>query len=528
LKAIKTLETLGVLKMTTSTNGSAPIFEIKKGTVIVFTAPFYRPIEDDEGKSGKLNFILLSFFLDIQRTNLGKVFVLSDSTSENFSIGTYLHTVRGSPSANHTLINMLEPSYILYPYRRSTMEGILLSSTRVPEPNYPPPKSLRATTLDDLYSNRIFGKVATLVSKPNLEAGDAYSNGYFVVRSDAAAGSLSVPDEHLHAKDVCKGAPVLESNYDLTLKMQELHPDRSMQLVQAVLGTTAQPTYEDVFLVFRLLPKADYIPLCLEASAKRDPVAKEKDKFVGGPEAFTNPDIVTFVKAEVNGDIFRIRSPVEEVKADWLNELYTDEEARFLNSLNLRPVMLEAIFPSINDQPMWQKRVAGFLENIAFSKCFSDDSLMLRRECMTTRDFINKVYFYFIDNSLRADTLREFEKAKEQAASKQLLEQMDATKAQELRKSGITPDYSEAAAVGSPQDFSEHKRSWKTLDVWEDTIKKEKYAYVMMINKKTGEQEYRSVSVPAENYPDIALAQQALMNKIEDLRRKYTGHFFIY
>jgi len=527
LKAVATLEKLGILKTTTSTEGKAPIFEIKKGSVVTFMSPFYKPIE---GEDGKANFILLSFFLDIQRTNPGKVFVLSEHTSENFTVGTYLHTVRGAPTERHTLINMLEPSYILYPYRRGQMEGILLSSATLGEPDLPAPKSLRSTTLKDLYGNRLFGKMATLVAKPNLGE-ENYAAGYFAVRSDA--DTMTIPDDHLDPPDSCKGVPTLEANYDLVAKLPQHHPTRELSVVPTFIGSVDAPVGATVIVVFRLLVKGDYTPLCKEAAAKAGPLSQSKEKFIGGPEAFTNPDLVTYVKVEISGDLFRIRSPIDEVRDDWVNQLFTEDEARFLNSLNLRPVLLEAVFPrtevdgNLVGTP-WQKHLAGFLENIAVSQCFTDERLTLRRECMTTRQFLDKIYSYFLENSLRSDMFREYEKAKEESRAKRLEDAMSQARQREIRRAGHAPDSAEAAEVTDDKDFVAHKRQWKSLDIWENALSGEKYAYLMLVNKKTGDQEYRSVSVPAKEYPENALAQQAILNKINDLRIKYPGYFFIY
>jgi FtsZ-interacting cell division protein YlmF len=239
--------------------------------------------------------------------------------------------------------------------------------------------------------------------------------------------------------------------------------------------------------------------------------------------------------AEVSGKIYNIRIPEfgNGVHKDWLNEIYTDDEADFLNSMNLRPKMMDEVFPMSLDPKggivgvKWQVWVANFLQNMVTSQCFTDESLMTNRECMTSRDFMNRVFNYFADKDLQSDTLHEYEDAAADDAELQYKKAQQNAESAKRRAAFQQPD-AEKAAPMSAVDFSKEKKRWGTLDVLTDPIKKQQTTQILMIDKTTGKQSYKSIAVPLNKYPEVKDAAEALLQNIDTFRKKYPGFLFIY
>jgi hypothetical protein len=524
LKVLQTLETLKVLKRIEGINDNPDIYEVKRGTVVCFMPPFYSEVKDPITNN---NSMLLSMFLNLQGSNPGKVFALSESTAQYVAVGVSLRNARGITGAEHPLINMLEPSYIIYPYRRKELiEGIILSSSKGELPDFPEPASKLSTTLQRLYESRKFGTASVIVNRPNLNETDS-TQGYFIVRSDADAGDLPIPKDSLNPKEYCRNAPILAANYMLTDEetLVRNHPVRKLNLVEYMESAA---TTSVALVVFRTMIKDEYFPLCKDVDTT-NPTSAPKDKFYGSPAAFVSSgplgeNSVHFVNTEANGRIFQIRLPAHNnpVKHDWVNEIFTNDEAAFLNSMNLSPATLEMIFPVRETKKhvvhTWQNEVADFLGNLAFSKCFTKGglNLMTRMECMKSREFINKVYFYFVENSLRSDTLGEFEKQRDEMESGRVRDLM-------ARR---TPDIRDAKPATSKQ-FLVNKTEWNDVNVLLNPIDGTYKTYIMMINKNTGLQEYKAITVPKGN-KKLADAKVELEQKIQALRAKYPGHVFIY
>ena len=524
LKVLQTLETLKVLKRIQGVNDNPDVYEVKRGTVVCFMPPFYSEVKDPITNN---NSMLLSMFLNLKETNPGKVFALSESTAQYVAVGVSLRNARGITGAEHPLINMLEPSYVVYPYRRKELiDGIILSGSKGDFPDFPEPASEFATTLRQLYESRKFGTASVLVNRPSL-SDTTSTQGYFVVRSDADAGDLPIPGNSLNPKEYCKNLPVLAANYILTdeATLVKNHPVRKMNLVEYMESASNTSV---AIVVFRTMVDDAYFPLCKDVDTT-NPTTVPKDKFYGSPAAFVSSGLlgennVRFVNTEANGRIFQIRLPAQNtpVKTDWVNEIYTNDEAEFLNSMNLSPAILEMVFPVRETKKhvvhTWQNEVADFLGNLAFSKCFTKGglNLMTRMECMKSREFINKVYFYFVENSLRSDTLGEFEKQRDEMESQRVRELM-------ARR---TPDIRDAKPATSKQ-FLVNKTEWNDVNVILNPIDGTYKTYIMMINKNTGLQEYKAITVPRGN-KKLSSAKVELEQKIQALRAKYPGHIFVY
>ena len=93
----------------------------------------------------------------------------------------------------------------------------------------------------------------------------------------------------------------------------------------------------------------------------------------------------------LNALSFQIRDPfgAKGVKDDWTKGKFTQEEANFLNALQIRPSLLNKAFGK-KEAP---KKLAEFLETIALSNCFQDTTLLSHVECSNSQQFVQEIYF---------------------------------------------------------------------------------------------------------------------------------------
>jgi hypothetical protein len=111
---------------------------------------------------------------------------------------------------------------------------------------------------------------------------------------------------------------------------------------------------------------------------------------------------------EISGKL--IRKPIslevqsDPVKKDWLAGKFIQDEADYLNSLNIRPDMLRSIFGD-----GWLTDLANFLDNMVGSDCFSDIAITTQAKCGTSANFVEKIFEYFMLHDDRIAALEEEE-----------------------------------------------------------------------------------------------------------------------
>lgn len=121
-------------------------------------------------------------------------------------------------------------------------------------------------------------------------------------------------------------------------------------------------------------------------------ISTDQRAFLGSPGAVQNN--IPLVAVAVNSQEYSIRSPLPDVINDWNNAVYSDEEAEYLNALQVSPSILNAIFPNT-----WKRELTEHLSAISRSKCFTDSRLILNSECQKAQEFISKILNYFMSNS---------------------------------------------------------------------------------------------------------------------------------
>jgi hypothetical protein len=128
---------------------------------------------------------------------------------------------------------------------------------------------------------------------------------------------------------------------------------------------------------------------------------------------------------------------------------------------------------------------------------------------MIVRNFLERVRTYFINNQLKKD-----------------LDESDSDDETLKRQHGLLePDGLDNI---ENETFEDIKHVWGQLDIYENTETKEWVASIILINKNNYRQLYRTVGVPLEEFSSEENAKGALLEKIANLKRKYSDWIIIY
>ena len=477
MNALHTLETLGVI--------SPNSLNVREDAVVIFTTPFYVFTKDP--KQINENVILLSFFLELKLANPSRVFVLSESNSEQYLIGMMFHGIRGIQTPQ-PLINMLEPTYIMYPYERNGLGGIIISGASDKEGVHLPSDKSGNFVLKTIHANRDFGAPRYISYKPGLEKDVAPE--YLLVRG--IQGAMEIPHERTGKCGL--------ANYSLLQMMPEYHRRLKIGLGESERG-------EGVILAFRLQPD-NSTPLCTSDHIYKKEVG---NMFKSSVNATILPSQVQTSPVEVGGNIFNIRKSNlnDVVYNEWTAGTYSEGEAELLNTLNLSPAIMDKIFPYVFNEEgdaigrPWKIWVANFLGNITINK-----SLMTHREMMISRNFLERVYMYFADRDFKRDA----EMSDSDSDSYSDTEQPEPDNTDDITK----------------ETFEDIKPKWGELSVVVNEDKKEWVASFILVNRHDDKQLYRTIGVPQDAYVDEKAAREALQAKIDGMRAKYSDWIIIY
>lgn len=480
METIQSLDQMGVINSD---------YNIKENIVLVWTVPFYSAIVQPTEIAN--NSILLSFFLEIKMKNEKQWFVLADNTSDGYLVGSTL--IGRGP--NDILINMLEPSYVVYPYKRKNLEGIIISNSKG-NINLPGDASTNPdtrVTMQSIYKDTNYGKTIMKTFKPSFKSD--LSVGHFTVVGGTE--QMKIPSERIGSCGL--------ANYSLPELIPTLHPSNKINISSTKGGS-------NVIIAFRLQCNDTYEPLCVGSTVLQK---ETQNKFIGSPEAEVSPLKVSTAPFEVVGKIFEIRKTNKQdiVYNNWKKALYSNSEADLLNTLNLKPSIMDKIFPlHFNEQgkPItntWKEWIAAFLSTITIN----DKNLTTHREMMVVRNFLERVNNYFMSKRLARD-LDDYDSDDDMLLNKQhsLSEPSDI---------GLSDIQSET--------FPDIKRKYGSIDVYENTETNEWICSLILVNKQTYKQLYRTIGVPISQYTNEK-AVSALKEKINNLKKKYSDWIFIY
>lgn len=316
-----------------------------KDAAIIFAPPFFEPTVDN--KNLYTHFLKLK--LELETKKGAAVYLLTQNTLANRMVGCYLsQSVPDDP-----ILNMLEPSYIVYPFPRTMpnetapVGGILFSGAAADEEAAP--------------ASSIESRLASI--------------GQFVTIG-ARANFAFPPNKHVADKMLGKVTPYKIFRFK---------------------GSGAW----DFNGIMNMRLKGDPT---IDIDALR---SFDETKFLPFDTDHLTLDGVQYERIALDGQIYSIRKPGTgsgSVTNDWIAEKFTRDEAAMLNALNLRPQILEDIF-----EDEWAIELTNFLTNMVNSKCYSDTALITNAACDASSAFIDKVFEYFLRNDARLRDLHERE-----------------------------------------------------------------------------------------------------------------------
>lgn len=330
---------------------------LKDDNIFLFSPPFFNAKAAD-------NTNLLANFLQLKlypETNREKIYILTEHTGINIGIGCQF------TEENEPLIHMYEPTYAIYPHKLSidnesnNKMGIVFSAGAVNEPMCPKSRNSNCYSIGEYLTME--NRANWLVFPPNNTEDISVINKFYTY--------------HFLKKDEFDQNTVYYKKF--TLKS-----DHQLETAEMILNY---------------------------------------NKFQASDNAAENDILPTKVVAD--GSIFYLRTPKDTIVnlqtqpyADWLNEIFTQSEADYLNALNLRPDILEAIF----GKNSWKKELADFLHYLTITKCFDDVRALTSAQCNRNSDFVEKVYEYFLLHDERIRSMEDDDNADSLQAAKDLAE----------------------------------------------------------------------------------------------------------
>ena len=324
-------------------------YESKGNVVLIFSPGFF-------GTDTPTNANLLANFLKFKTAAVAQVYLLSESTAANKAAGNAIQAP-DDPRVGVPILNMLEPTYIVYPFARNIDEkvvgGILFSGAAADEVDLPASNITSIPGLAEYIRRR--GR-ETIAFSPNLKVND----------------------------DLGKVTPYK---------------------IYRFMGPNAQT-----------INTTDALRLTLKSGGnedERESYMENRDKFIPADNDELMLDGIVTAQIDVKGKLFSIRKPdrAEAVIENWEQLKFTKDEAELLYTLNLRPSFLPRIFG-----PNWKDDLADFLESLVVSNCFIDQDLLTSGECDVASVFVNKVAAFFLQHEAGIERDREDE---EEAAARQ-------------------------------------------------------------------------------------------------------------
>ena len=315
--------------------------------VVIFAPPFFG---NDIEKNKQIYAHFLKIKLEQEEKKGAKIFLLTQDTTKNISAGCQLNP------GDEYILNMLEPSYIVLPYKRTIenqeVGGIIFSGAAADEESVPASRDDRNASISSflIYSLR---------------------NNWF-----AFPPRINLNDTNLNKIIPYKVYRFIGNN-----KTNELN--------------------DSTRLYFRLTTE--------------DKGAKKEAEILG---IFypTHPtqlvlDNINYELIQLGGETYSIRKPKlntdtqpKSLIDDWFNGKFTEDEAKMLNDLNFRQEYLEEIFES-----NWRTELSEFLLNLVMHKCYSDTKLLTGANCDIANDFINRVFEFFLENDTRIARMHQQE-----------------------------------------------------------------------------------------------------------------------
>jgi hypothetical protein len=271
------------------------------------------------------------------------IYMLTDYTTNSISIGCTL-----SPSG--ILLNLCEPTYILYTYKRllndTPINGVIFTAAAQNENDLPISSNLTKLDPWGLYKHN----------------GTSKGSIAFPVNTSTASPMLSNGKYPYRVIDLYSSVEYETNDYDNNIPYTK---DTSIAVVYNL----------------RNIPPIQ---------AQKESLYPDRFKAYGQTAVGNLPD----KPIQLGLEIFDIRNPTDAVIDDWKNQRFTQSEADYLNSLNLRPIIMEQLFPGMAGDTLEK-----ILYSVVATGCFSDTSLP-NQKCKELEQIIGKIMNHFIQNEL--------------------------------------------------------------------------------------------------------------------------------
>jgi hypothetical protein len=346
-------------------NDNRDIF-VKSSNVVVCLPPFF-------SKSNQKSMFYTGICL--KNDNPNSFFILRDEDSEGVTLGNTLLEGFDAEEARGRdwLPNFLFPSYITYSKKFGRYQGLLISNQS--EKGVPIAKS-------GLSASRVAGPVALNAS---LTPDPVYDLFFTIlgqgVPTTPPSASLEIP--------ACKTLETAFYDRDYTNDIYRISMGLKIHVIR--LGKTKQNPL-----------------LCTDENGNPLGLFPAQGAFKGSESSASYDKGNSTVTVSIDGiyRTFRVPHDLNKVYENWENAIYSNQEAEFLNYLNLTPLLLSKIFALEGNENTWKKATADFLKNLVGSNCFEDTAILVAGRCEDTRVYLNKLVKYFFVKASTEDDLQ--------------------------------------------------------------------------------------------------------------------------
>ena len=493
------------------------VMTLQPDTTLVFMPPFYKSYIGQQLELTRANNMrLLAAFLTLESNNQGNVIVLAEHTNDNVIGGIYLN-----PPINLTtyptppIPNLLESSYVLYPYSRKGKAGILLSAKSSPaESSFPAYEYNTGLRINDQFNrpnSEIFSGVITPLTKPEDIAKITVAPQGFDLDSLIRYQSS--------IESVRKVMPAVNPVCKSLVETKEIESVTTEDLSRWITGTSDEIV--PYFILIQLMNDKSY------CEKSRDEPNRTGNIFIVDDESEIHKDSADFVNVDLEFPDrlrnYQLRNPSDyKTLQHWRNLQFTKDEAAFLNDLNFSPNILIAAFGRL-----WIEKLVDWMKLFAEHRCFGPENLLLDSDCRNMNEFMKTMYNFFesVDGAKMVAELATVRQKEADDAAKRDAESDPVTHP-------VAPE--PALPEAFSREFTSQKITWNTVNpiqVVEGTTDGDKPVFslgVLMVKHLDGRPEqYRfgSVKVTADSEEN---ARELIITKIADLRRAYPKWSFIY
>lgn len=386
-----------------------------KEHAVVFTGTFYPETPN------QTSVFLFDEIMKLKRDNPGQVFVISPTNATLLRNGCYIldntYATKGTlgkfDGKSKEVPTFFEPDVLVFPY-----EQILIRSSEMPI------SADSSVSIGALLEKKVYTKSFYIKASPGRKAdpkGKSLENYVTILSNQTSPETRSWPPKSQQTIKCPKGMDCW--NFEVGFPLSLLGSSIVLNFLETKLYLFHITSDKDPFFTG---PKNNTAGETKEEEEEEEvdlvsvdgdeeeeeeevkppviPAKVSKPKKITGvykETAYAKPSAktATFDLAEYR---FTIRVPdshvqQDPIRLDWLNEVFTKDEALLLNALQLTPKLMKTAF---GENYKW--RLSNFLASLTYSSCFKESRLLLKSECEDARRFLRKVGFLLQKDCLEA------------------------------------------------------------------------------------------------------------------------------